>query len=173
MSFDFSNLITNRTQADVDRAAYLASLWVAGVFTGTDEELAEWNTDLKGRYTDADLNRVTAAMEALDEMFRAYGYHTGYVPMPTWSEDDIPTQAQMDQYLDNLAALRSALASVPEEPPTPESMELLTYLTANRIEEILQQLDIYLADIGQSFLRAGMGWAAAGTALYIRNGGQQ
>ena len=41
-------------------------------------------------------------------------------------------------------------------------MELLTYLTANRIEEILQQLDSYLADIGQSFLRAGMGWAAAG-----------
>lgn len=91
----------------------------------------------------------------------------------TWYESDIPLQSQMAQYLANLAALRGVLAQVEAEPPTPESMEFLTYLTANRIEEILQQLDSYLAGIGQSFLRAGMGWAAAGTALYIRNGGQQ
>lgn len=149
MSFDFSTLVTDRLQSDVDER------------------------NAKGTYNASDLNRVTAAMEALDEMFRAYGYHTGYVPMPTWSDDDIQRRAQMGQYLSNLAVLRAALSSVPQTPPTPESMELLTYLTANRIEEILQQLDSYLADIGQSFLRAGMGWAAAGTALYIRNGGQQ
>lgn len=54
MSFDFSTLITDRTQADV---------------TAKND---------KGTYNADDLNRVTAAMEYLDDTLRSYGYVTGY-----------------------------------------------------------------------------------------------
>lgn len=55
MSFDFSSLVTDRTQADV-----------------------EARND-KGTYQAADLNRVTQAMDALANQFSVLGYSTaGY-----------------------------------------------------------------------------------------------
>ena len=53
------NLITDRTQADVDRVQYLASV---GWENMTDAEKAEWSTPLKGAYNASDLNRVGAAV---------------------------------------------------------------------------------------------------------------
>ena len=90
----------------------------------------------------------------------------------TWYESDIPMQSQMAQYLDNLAALRGVLSQVAAEPPTPESMALLTYVEANDIETILLQIEAVLTTIGESFLRAGMPWAVAGgPEIFARNGG--
>ncbi len=59
MSFDFSTLVFDRIQADV-------------------EALND-----KGTYNAADLNRVTAAMEELDGIFKDLGYQTGYQPVQT------------------------------------------------------------------------------------------
>lgn len=90
----------------------------------------------------------------------------------TWYESDIPLQSQMAQYLANLAALRGVLSQVAAEPPTPESMELLTYVEANDIEQILLNIEAVLTTIGESFLRAGMTWAVAGgPEIFARNGG--
>ena len=75
---ELDNLIFDRTQADVDRAKYLAGLWQNGTFTGTTAELAEWATDLKGAYNATDLNRVIAAMDYLNEYFLGLGYDVGY-----------------------------------------------------------------------------------------------
>ena len=69
------NLIFDRTQADVDRAKYLASLWQNGTFTGTTEELAEWASELKGAYNASDLNRVLSAVEYLTDMLYDMGYN--------------------------------------------------------------------------------------------------
>lgn len=57
MSFDFSTLITDRTQSDVTKKA------------------------AKGFYNASDLNRVTACMEYLDEELRKLGYESGYKPV--------------------------------------------------------------------------------------------
>lgn len=90
----------------------------------------------------------------------------------TWYESDIPMQSQMAQYLANLAALRGVLSQVAAEPPTPESMALLTYVEANDIEQILLDIEAVLTTIGESFLRAGMPWAVAGgPEIFARNGG--
>lgn len=90
----------------------------------------------------------------------------------TWYESDIPLQSQMAQYLANLAALRGVLSQVEAEPPTPESMALLTYVEANDIETILLQIEAVLTTIGAGFLRAGMPWAVAGgPEIFARNGG--
>ena len=59
--------------------------------------------------------------------------------MAYWSENDFPMQAQMEQYLANVAALRDRLPYV--APDAPASMEGLTYQEANDIEEILYTLE--------------------------------
>lgn len=76
-TFDFSTLIIDRTEADVAAVSELVSKIVAG--TATEEEIALFNAAaMKGAYNYTDLNRVTAAMEYLDEALRQYGYVTGY-----------------------------------------------------------------------------------------------
>lgn len=73
MAFDFSTLVTDRTQQDVAYARQLAEKLVTG--TATEVEIAEWNSfTLKGVYNHTDLNRVTAAMEALKLRLEGYGY---------------------------------------------------------------------------------------------------
>ena len=73
MSFDFTTLITDRTQADVDRVKAIAKKIENG--TASESELAEFNSAaMKGAYNYMDLNRVTAAMEALKAKLEGYGY---------------------------------------------------------------------------------------------------
>lgn len=77
MSFDFSTLITDRKKSDADYALALIGRITNG--TATAEELAEWNAaTLKGVYGYTDLNRVTAAMDEINNMLSAAGYKTGY-----------------------------------------------------------------------------------------------
>ena len=70
-------LITDRTQADVDAVRELL-LKVSGG-TATAEELAQFNlAKEKGAYNYTDLNRVTQAMDCINERLTGYGYQTGY-----------------------------------------------------------------------------------------------
>ena len=74
--FDFSTLITDRSQADVDN---LRSLLSTPLSAWTAEQLAAFNQAIsKGAYNYTDLNRVTACMDYLNEQLRGYGYQTGY-----------------------------------------------------------------------------------------------
>lgn len=76
MSFDFSTLITDRSQADVEA---LRALLSTALTDWTAEQLAAFNQAAsRGAYNYTDLNRVTEAMEALDGMLRAQGYESGY-----------------------------------------------------------------------------------------------
>ena len=73
MSFDFSTLVTDRTQADVNRVKQIAEKIKNG--TASESELSEFNSaSMKGAYNYTDLNRVTAAMEALKTKLEGYGY---------------------------------------------------------------------------------------------------
>ena len=148
-------LVTDRTRADAERAAQLNGLWAGGEWTGTPEERAEWSAGLKGAYNASDLNRVREAMEYLAGLFGTYGYAVSLQVMPTWSDSDIPTEAQMTAYLANLTALRGAAAVPPATPAVPESMERLTYVTANDIERILADLDRQLANMAAAWYYAG------------------
>lgn len=134
-------LITDRTQSDVDRGSYLASLWVAGEFTGTDAELAEWNSDLKGFYNASDLNRVGNAMLYVYNRFSEAGYSVPIAPKIDWTSEDIPRQADMERYLADLTALRGVLSVLPTTPEVPADMDGLTYQEANNIEQILLDID--------------------------------
>lgn len=64
-------LITDRTNADVQRWESLKSKGWSGM---TDAEKAEWAAGMKGAYNYTDLNRVTEAMDYINEQLVGYGY---------------------------------------------------------------------------------------------------
>lgn len=76
MSSIIDTLITDRTQADVDRAQYLNSLWDAKAlqWRGTPQERAEWEAGPRGAYGFADMNRVSQAAAFLIGELSALGY---------------------------------------------------------------------------------------------------
>lgn len=84
MSFDFSTLVTDRTQADVNRVKQIAEKIKNG--TASESELAEFNSAaMKGAYNYTDLNRVTEAMEALKAKMEGYGY-----AVPGYQKIEVP-----------------------------------------------------------------------------------
>lgn len=95
--FDFTTLITDRTQSDV---ANLRFLLASGIDNWTEAELAEFNlARSKGAYNYTDLNRVTACMDHLNERLTALGYVTGYVPVVVHPPGPpAPTPVLPDEY---------------------------------------------------------------------------
>lgn len=69
--------------------------------------------------------------------------------MAYWSENDIPMQAQMETYLENIQTLRDRLPYV--APDAPNDMTGLTYQEANNIEEILYTLERVLLAMQENF----------------------
>ena len=63
------DLITNRTQED---ASYAAELAAKGQ-NMTEEEWAAYLAGLRGAYNYTDLNRVTEAMEYINDRLSGYG----------------------------------------------------------------------------------------------------
>lgn len=162
--FDFDTLITDRTEDDV---AVLSALLKKPLAAWTKEELAAFSGGaMKGGYGWADLNRVTACMEYLDEALRAIGYESGYRPVNIqrtqlldphiWYVSDVPTPGQMEQYLANVASLRSVLALPEGSPRVPDSMAAFGVSRANDIETILRLIE----EAAQRMVRIiNLGWA--------------
>lgn len=147
------NLITNRTQADVDRVAALAARVSTG--TATAAEQTEWATDLKGAYNASDLNRVGAAVAYVAGRLNGYGYAVTVNPKQDWTVSDIPTAGQMAAYLRDVAALRGAIAVMASTPPTPDSASGLTWREANNIEQILLDVDELLTRMAAAWFYSG------------------
>lgn len=150
------NLITNRTQADVDRVAQLTGRVSAG--TATAAELAEWQSNLKGAYNASDLNRVGAAVAYVAGRLNGYGYAVTVNPKQDWTGSDIPdipTAGQMATYLRDVSALRGAIAVMASTPPTPDSANNLTWQEANDIEKILVDVDELLTRMAAAWFYSG------------------
>lgn len=116
------------------------------------------NRTKKGYYNAEDLNRVTAAMEYLDNRLRELGYESGYAPVneSEWIESDEPTRAQMEQYLENVRKIRSAFFVFSFTPEVPESVRMLDYIKANNIEKILIDVDTVIENMLRNI---DLGWA--------------
>lgn len=135
-------LVTDRTQADAERVQELCA---RGFASWTAEERDWWSNTRcrRGSYDALDLNRVTAAMEHIAGWLDQYGYLTEYCPEPhgLWTERDAVTRSQGERYLANVESLRSVLPVPEGTPETPQSIEKLTALAANEIEQILVAID--------------------------------
>lgn len=64
-------MVTDRTSADVSRVEELAAKGWTGMTTA---EQTEWAAGMKGAYNYTDLNRVTAAMDYINNQLVGYGY---------------------------------------------------------------------------------------------------
>ena len=143
------NLITDRTQADVD---YAARLNAAGWDGMTADERTQWNLGLKGTYNAADLNRVGNAVNYIAGRLEDAGYAVPVNPKIDWLESDIPTESGMTRYLADVEAIRSALTVPASVPGTPADMDGLTYEEANDIERILLAVDALITNMIDAYL---------------------
>ena len=73
---------------------------------------------------------------------------------PYWAEGDIPTQAQMEQYLQNISNIRAALEVLQTTPPLPSDMVGLTFGEANDIERILVDVETVINRVVAGFFRS-------------------
>ena len=146
------NLITDRTQADVDRVRQLAQ---KGFWNMTAAEKTEWLNGLEGAYNASDLNRVGAAVAYVAGRLTGYGYVVSVSPRQDWQVTDIPTQESMTAYLADVAALRAALTVATDTPEVPEDMERLTWQEANNIEQILVDVDELLTRMAAAWFYSG------------------
>ena len=169
--------ITNRTQADVDYVAELRAMFavtnnVTGIqvadlgtgyyiqFTGTQAQLNEWMAGLKGAYNAADLNRIGNDIQYLAEEMSGYGYAIDASARTDWacnaSRIDTPTLAEMTALIADLNAIKSTFGL---QDTVPETMDNLTYETANQIETILLNAYLVLNHMINSFVYSGEAYA--------------
>lgn len=145
-------LITWRAQEDVDRVKYLTKLWTPDGFIGTDEEREEWFGDSNiGSYNAEDLNRVGWAVRYIENKLNDLGYDVSTNWKINWKQSDIPTNEEMDRYLENIRTLRSIFQMPPETPQVPDDMDGLTYQEANDIEQILVDIDSMISAMESSW----------------------
>ena len=140
------NLITDRTQADVDYALALKKRGWGGM---TAAERAEWTAGLKGAYNTTDLNRVGEALNFLREALADEGYISPnlFVAKTNWVATDIPTERDLSEYLSFVDSIRNATVQFADTPLTPVYTGTLSYRSANDIEKILLAAEHILCNI--------------------------
>lgn len=147
------NLITDRTQADVDRWKLLHD---RGLTRMSAAEQAEWLGEMKGRYDHRDLNRVEQAVSIVSDMIRELGYvHPRLTVKTNWTREDISTRGDWERYFGNVATLREAITVLPSTPGTPSVNDRLNFERANELEQILVDIDDVAARIQKSWYYAG------------------
>lgn len=152
MSLSDFGLITDRTQADVDRYSELRLKYLSGM---TADEKAEWETHLKGAYNYTDMNRVESAVEYVTNRLTEAGYVVIPVIKKNWSSKDKPTLADLNRYLKNISDIRLALATYETTPDAPSIGKKLSFRVANDIEQILTDVDDLISKMMSAYFYLG------------------
>ena len=145
-------LITDRTQADVD---YVSQLNILGWQNMNAQQRSDYLAGLKGAYNATDMNRVGNAVSYVAQRLTNCGYTVHINPKVDWQIGDIPTVSNLTAYLDDVRAIRAALAVSPATPPVPEDMDKLTYTEANNIEQILLDVNLLIDRIAAAWFYSG------------------
>ena len=155
-------LVTDRTQADVERVRELAAKGFAAM---TAAERAEWLAGMKGAYNAADLNRVGTALNYLAaRLAPVCGMSIAWSAKTDWAVTDIITASQAETYRQQIQDIRDALAYPAGTPDAPQ-MKRLTYTGANDIERILTICEELIVNVAKSFRYTGAAECAAGGLL--------
>ena len=152
-------LVTDRTQADVERVQALAAKGFAAMAAA---EQAEWLAGMKGAYNAADLNRVGTALNYLAGRLGAIcGRSITWTAKTDWAPTDIATASQAAEYRQQIQAIRDALAYPSGTPDAPQ-LTRLTYTGANDIERILALCEELIDNIAKAFRYTGAAECATG-----------
>ena len=162
MSTIIDNLITDRTQADVERVKALAAKGFAAM---TAAERAEWLAGMKGAYNASDMNRVGTALNYLaGRLGPICGKVITWTAKTDWAVTDIATASQAETYRQQIQDIRDALAYPAGTPDAPQ-LARLTYTGANDIERILTICEELIVNVAKSFRHTGAAECAAGGLL--------
>nr|DAG67333.1 MAG TPA: hypothetical protein [Caudoviricetes sp.] len=155
-------LVTDRTQADVERVQALAAKGFAAM---TAAEQAEWLAGMKGAYNASDMNRVGTALNYLAARLAPIcGMSIAWSAKTDWAVTDIATASQAETYRQQIQDIRDALAYPAGTPDAPE-LARLTYTDANNIERILKLCEDLIINVAKSFRYTGAAECAAGGLL--------
>lgn len=146
------NLIYDRTQADVNRAIELNAKYNDGTITA--DEITEWDNFLKGAIDYQTLNRVGEWVEYLSDKLNSYSYLQTTSPKTDWVETDFMSVEQSLTYLQNIRTLMNAI-NVQFTVQLPNSMNKLTFESANAIEKILFDIDTGITNMEQTWKYVG------------------
>lgn len=150
------SLITDRTQMDVNRANNIKGKYSAGGWDSlTAGEQTAFQVGLKGSYNFMDLNRVGNALIKLRALLASHGYETSVDVRTDWTKGEWPTKEAMAAYVQSIQNIRSMLTQLETTPPAPNSMNNLTWQTANNIEQILKDVDNALDRMARTWFYAG------------------
>lgn len=162
MSTIIDTLITNRTQADVERVRELAAKGFAAM---TAAERAEWLAGMKGAYNASDMNRVGTALNYLaGRLASICGKSIAWTAKTDWAVTDIITASQAAEYRRQIQDIRDALTYPAGTPDAPQ-LGRLTYTDANNIERILKLCEDLIVNVAKSFRHTGAAECATGGLL--------
>ena len=152
-------LVTDRTQADVERVRELAA---KGFSAMTSDEQAEWLAGMKGAYNASDLNRVGTALNYLaGRLASICGKSITWTAKTDWAVTDIITASQAEAYRKQVQSIRDALA-YPEGTPDAPGLDRLTYTGANDIERILALCEELIDNTTKAFRYTGAAECSTG-----------
>jgi len=118
------------------------------------------------KYNYTDLNRVESAFVYLrDSLNGEFGVALNLTIKTDWVRADLGqlgAQALMEQYRQNVVAIRGAITQMAETPATPDSMRFLTVQEVNDIEKILQDVEWLLNRMPFAFCHSGTFQAGQG-----------
>ncbi len=127
--------IYDRKQEDVDRVIELNKKYVDGSIT--EDEKAEWASNMKGAFNLSDLTRIEGNIKALADFFKV---SIGVDPYPEKTTRFIPRNRDYKRILDDLKLLRDAWFALSDTPAIPDQ-PLNTYQKWNDIEKNLHDLN--------------------------------
>ena len=131
----WTEAVTNRTQADVDRVKELKA---KGYESLTPEEKAEWVAGLKGSLNESDVLRVQNNIQLLSDTL-----DIGLTVTTDISKT--PAEALWAEIYNNVSAIRASYTIHQDTPVTPQR-PLNTYEKWNAIEQILADVYQILTD---------------------------
>lgn len=114
----------------------------------------------KGVYSYTDLNRVESAAAELAAELSNMGYRINLVTKTDWalpgdfSLDAWPVQSQMERYLRNIRTIRNFFP-LEGKGALPETMDKLTWKSANLIEMILENANAKISAVKQAWKYSG------------------
>lgn len=154
MSFDFTTLITDRSQDDVET---LNSLLKKPLDQWTEDEATSfWSGNYKGSYGYSDMNRVINCLAYLAQYLTDAGYIVHFSQPGEYQREQSPTAVDLDVYRSNIEAMRKVLPLPKDTPDAPANMENLTLTEANNIEKILLAIEDTINRIERTI---DLGWA--------------
>lgn len=116
----------------------------------------------KGGYNFSDLNRIEKWCEYLSNLLNKLSYNNIIYVKTDWEMPDLmteqnsPTEAQMERIRTNLIALRNAYFTFYETPATPENLDFMNFQKANEVEKILFDIDKMLEIMENNFIYCGI-----------------